>query len=233
MIPSAMPYKVSMMTVGDDSLKKFLQWLATWPDIDQSSPPEGTEWYLVQLRKLLDPDFILSIYNKDFPGLETLTIMDLMGDDYYYPEYSDGAGWLQRAFKGSSKTCPMTLRYSGKRFKCGKSDCELCRREPLWIKKADAACGSWDTFLEPAVPDDVPTELPQTYVDEQGFTQRYYTDYSGVSRIYYGNRKSGYRYCIRRNGKIQTNEEIACNGHLYVPPGGGMAQGIESGPTRL
>ena len=233
MIPSAMPYKVSMMTVGDDSLKKFLQWLATWPDIDHSNPPDGTEWYLFQLRKLMDPDFILSIYNKDFPGLESLSLMDLMGDDYYYPEHSDGAGWLQRAYKGFSKTCPQTVRYTGKRFKCGQRDCELCKREPQWVKKSGVACGTWETYLEPAVQDDVPTELPQTYVDEKGVEHRYYTDYSGLSRIYYGNKKNGYRYCVRRNGRIQTNEDISCNGHLYVPPGGNMPLGVESGPTRL
>ena len=128
-----------------------------------------------------------------------------------------------------------TDSFTGKRFKCGEFDCDLCKREPLWIKKAipKSQCGTWETFQEPAVPDDVPTELPQTYEDELGITRRYYTDYSGATRIYYGNKKAGYHYCVRRNGKIQTNEDISCNGHMYVSGSGGMPLGIESGPTRL
>lgn len=233
LIPSAMPYSVEMMTIGDSSLKRFLQWLATWPDIDRDTPPQGTAWYLQQLRKLMDPDFILSIYNRDFPGVDSLSFEDLMARNYFYPEYSDGAGWLQRAFISHVKKCPTKLRYTGKRFKCGEKDCTLCKREYQWIKKAGVVCGTWETYLEPAVPDNVPTELPQTYVDEMGTTRRYFYDYSNATRIYYGNEKDGYRYCVRWNGKIQTNEDVSCNGHRYVSGSGGMPHGIESGPTRL
>lgn len=232
LIPSSMPYSVSMLTNGDDALKRFLKWLSTWPDIENSAPPDGTEWYLEQLKKLMDPDFILGIYNPDFPGLETLDLMDLMGEDYVFPDREDGAGWLQRAFLGRTKVCPKRIRYTGRILKCG--DCDLCKHQSAWVKGASKdSCGSWETKQEPAVPDDVPVELPQTYVDEKGFTQRYYTDFAGVTRIYYGNQKTGYRYCIKRNGKIQDNEDVVCNGHLYVPGGGDFLWGIESGPPRL
>lgn len=231
LIPSAMPYRLTMLTRGDHSLKRFLQWLATWPDIEQDSPPEGTAWHLEQLRKLMDPDFILSIYNRDFPGLHTLDFMDLMAENYFYPNRADGAGWLQQAYRSFTRSCPRKVVYTGKRFKCGK--CDVCKFQATWIKKDGVECGSWEKNFVPAVPDDIPTELPQTYVDEKGFTQRYYHDYAGSTRIYYGNEESGYWYCVRRNGKIETNEDISCNGHRYVGPGGGMHLGIESGPTRL
>ena len=233
LIPSAMPYSVTMLTKGDHDLKRFLQWLATWPDIDRESPPEGTAWYLEQLRKLMDPDFILSIYNRDFPGLHTLDFMDLMEENYLYPARSDGAGWLQQAYRVFTPRCPQKVVYTGKRFKCG--DCDVCKYQATWIKKKmdKSSCGTWETTLEPAVPDNEPTELPQTYVDEKGVARRYFRDYDGISRIYYGNAESGYWYCCRKNGKIQNNEDIACNSHQYVPPGGGMNLGIESGPTRL
>ena len=181
----------------------------------------------------MDPEFILSIYNTEFPGLDTLSFMELLREDYYYPARPDGAGWLQRAYCSYTASCPMKIQYTGSRLKCG--NCDACRHQSSW-KKADinsSECGMWETRKVPAVADGVATELPQTYVDEKGYTQRYYTDFAGATRIYYGTQKSGYRYCVRRNGKIQTNEDISCNGHLYVGPGGNFTLGIESGPTRL
>lgn len=232
LVPSSMPYSVVMLSAGDDALKRFLQWLATWPDIDRSRPPDGTEWYLTQLRKLMDPDFILSIYNSDFPGLDTLDFKELLSDDYFYPNRSDGAGWLQQAHRVRIRRCPQKVVYTGKKVKCGS--CDKCRFQSQWVKGASTAnCGSWEITYEPAVEDDVPIELPQTYVDEKGVTRRYFNDYANSTRVYYGNKDDGYFYCVKRNGKFQTNEDISCEGHLWTPSGGNMSLGIESGPSRL
>jgi hypothetical protein len=157
---------------------------------------------------------------------------ELFGTAYYYPNRSDGAGWLQRAYWGRVTTAPKKVRYTGRRLKCGA--CDQCKYESSWVKGASIAeCGSWEYELEPAVQDNVPTELPQTYEDEKGVVRRYYTDYAGVTRIYYGTEAHGYRYCIRKYGEILNNEDVSCNGHAYVGGGGHMSLGIESGPSRL
>ena len=211
LIPSSMPYHVSMLTKGDNALKRFLQWLATHPDIDRDEPPPGTSWYLAQLRELMDPDFILGIYNLRFPGVDTLSPQEIFGRQYFFPLRADGAGWLQRAYLARVNACPTRVVYTGKIL----SD------------------GSPEIQLEPAVPDNVPTELPQTYVDDRGETRRYYEDYADVTRVYYGTEKTGYHYYLKQNGKIRTNEDISCRGRLWHGRGGSMHQGTESGPPRL
>ena len=210
LVPCRMPYGVGMLTRGDGALKRFLQWLATHPDIYSEEPPEGTAWYLEQLRKLEDPDFIRSIYNTAFPGVDAIDPIRIFERSYFFPDDPNGAGWLQRAYLARVGKCPTRIVYTGKVLPDGTKE----------------------TTTEPAVPDDTVTELAQTYVDAEGVLRRYYTDFANATRVYYGNRKTGYYYYVKRNGRIQTNEKISCDGNVYCGSGT-MSPGTGSGPDRL
>ena len=55
----------------------------------------------------------------------------------------------------------------------------------------------------------------------------------GALRTYFGNDRDGYRYFLTRNGKILTNEDIACGQARHYPGGPGLPPGTNSGPPRL
>ncbi len=212
LIPSTMPYSVAMLTRGDDSLKRLLQWMAEGHDPGQEALPDGTSYYLQQLRKLTDPDYMRSIWNPDFPGIDHIDPERIFEGKYTFQYDSAGAGWLQQAYVGTASICPVRVERTGK------------------INQD----GSYETRTVPAVEDGTVTELPQMYVDENGKRQRYYDDYAGVTRIYFGSEKTGYRYLLKRNGKIYTKEDVACDGRLYYGGSpGGMTHGTQSGPPRL
>ena len=200
-----------MLTRGDNALKRFLQWLATHPDIRSDEPPEGTAWYLTQLRKLEDPDFIRAIYNTEFPGVDAIDPRRIFERSYFFPDDPQGAGWLQRAHLIRVGQCPTRVVYTGKMLPNGE----------------------WESRTEPAVPDDTVTELPQTYTDSQGKVRRHYTDFANATRVYFGSARTGYFYYVKRNGRIQTHEAVSCDGNIYSGPGGTMRQGTGGGPPRL
>ncbi|MBQ4106039.1 MAG: hypothetical protein IJC73_00485 [Lentisphaeria bacterium] len=106
LIPSSMPYTLNMLTGGPDDLKRFLQWLATHPDLAEDTPPSGTEKYLALLLKLTDERFLKSIYNPDFPGVDSLSPEVIFGGAYLYEDTPDGAGWLQEAFLFRAASAP-------------------------------------------------------------------------------------------------------------------------------
>lgn len=210
LVPSSMPYGINMLTRGDSALKRFLLWLSTHPDIYSDPPPQGTSWYLEQLRKLEDPDFIRSIYNTAFPGVDSIDPMRIFEKSYFFPTDPNGAGWLQRAYLIRAAQCPTRVVYTGRKLQDGTDE----------------------ITYELAVPDNTVTELEQTYTDEKGELRRYYRDFSDATRVYYGTRKTGYYYYVKRKGKILTNEKVSCDGNTYSS-GGTMRRGTGSGPSRL
>ena len=106
LVPSTMPYALNMLTYGPDDLKRFLQWLSTHPDLANEAPPPGTGKYLDLLLKLTDEDFLKSIYNPDFAGVDTLAPEVIFGGNYLYEDTPSGAGWLQEAYLFRAGSAP-------------------------------------------------------------------------------------------------------------------------------
>ncbi len=111
LVPSAMPYNTGMLTAGDNSLQRFLQWLSCGNSIRRGTPPSGTERYRDILLKLEDPEYLKSIFNLDFKqqygGVDHLDRRSLFDDGYKFSqENPSGAGWLQQAWLGTVLSRP-------------------------------------------------------------------------------------------------------------------------------
>lgn len=112
LVPSSLPYNLTMLTSGLDDLRRFLLWLRDVSDIHNpdTDPPSGTEWRLQVLLKLEDETYMKSIYNTEFSGVDALPATTIFGESYYYPADPNGAGWLQQAWIGEVSATPYYKR---------------------------------------------------------------------------------------------------------------------------
>ena len=113
LIPSTMPYRLSMLTEGPDDLKRFLKWLSYLDEdnLDKATPPAGTEHYWTLLQLLSREDYMKTIYNPDFVGLEKISPREIFEKTYLYPREPYGAGKLQSAYLGFTRTTPVKQEF--------------------------------------------------------------------------------------------------------------------------
>ncbi|MGE4564509.1 MAG: hypothetical protein AB7F32_06545 [Victivallaceae bacterium] len=196
-IPSTMPYALSMLTNGPDDLKRFLIWLSVTSSLDD--PPDGTAQYRDALLKLESPDYLRKIYNPAFAGVDLLSPELLFTDTYKFDANpGTGAGWLQEAWLGSTKNCPYVME-------------PIDEPDPKKQTRRDL------------VPDNVATQV----------TAPGYVEFDGSIRTYFGTKKQGYHYFLTKNGKILTNEDVACGRARWAPGPGNFTPGNNTGPGRL
>lgn len=206
LIPSTMPYNVGMLTSRPDDLKLFLIWLSHGNDIHNDDPPAGTQKYRDALLKLEDENYLKSIYNTEFGGVDGVTPRILFTDLYKFPHNPAGAGWLQQAWMG-----------------------RVSERPYVWVddlskEPTEDANGNkhWPQKKKYLVEEDKVTTVTEPIIEPDG-----------AIRTYYGNDRIGYQYFLTRNGRILTNEDIACGPARWKPGSGGFDPGTNTGPPRL
>ncbi len=207
LIPSTMPYNVGMATVGEDLLVKFLKWLNAGNDIHHDIPPDGTEKYQLALLKLEDQEFLRQGYNKNYNENNPPSPDVLFTDTYKYPQNPDGAGWLQQVWLGKTMFRPYVW--------------EDDTSQPPQIDH-ETGKKTYPQKKRYLVEEDTVTTV--TEIKEE---------YDGAVRTYLGNDEKGYRYYLTLNGKILTNEDIACGKVRSSGGGGGFIEGTHTGPSRL